>query len=162
MRTRGVGLAVLVILLMGLGACKGVTTALEVPLPQGQVELNTMPIEQGWCGVAWGATMGQFKKRYPRYHVYGASTSYNYGSGMGAQRWLGYEWMATYNFNENKLLRSVDLLCRNCNAMEAASVLTRKYGYPTGGTTTWKKGDVKIQIMGTQWGRVRVSHKKFK
>lgn len=160
MRTRGVGLAVLVIFLLGLGACRGVTSELNIPLPRGQVEVNTMPIEQGWCGVPWGASMGYFKKRYVRYHVYGASTGYNYGSGMGAQRWLGYEWMATYNFNGDKKLQSVDLLCRNCNAMEAASVLTKKYGYPTGGTTTWKRGKVTIQILGTEWGRVRVSHVK--
>jgi hypothetical protein len=154
-----IGLAVL--LTLGLMACDSGKPMLEIPAPGGRVETNKTPIEKGWCGLPWGTSMGRFKKHYVRYHVPAGSTGRSYGSGEGDQVWLGYHWMATYNFNGQGQLASVDLLCRNCNGSQAVQALTKKLGYPTEGTSTWKKGPVIVKLLGTVWGRVRITHRQY-
>jgi hypothetical protein len=163
MRITRVGLAVAVAaaLMLGLMACDQGSPMLEIPAPAGRVEMNQTPIVQGWCGLAWGTSAAQFKKRYPQYHVPAGSTGRSYGPGGGDQVWLGYHWLAPYNFNNDGQLAGVDLMCRDCNGAKAAQALTKKFGYPTEGTTTWKKGPVTVKLLGTVWGRVRITHQQY-
>ncbi len=163
MRITRIGLAVAVAaaLVLGLMACDEGKPMLEIPAPGGRMEVNKTPIVQGWCGLAWGTSAVQFKKHYIRYHVPAGSTGRSYGTGEGDQVWLGYHWMATYNFNNDHRLASVDLLCRDCNGVKAAQALTKKFGYPTVGTSIWKKGPITIKLLGTVWGRVSITHRQY-
>ncbi|MFD9718562.1 serine/threonine-protein kinase [Streptomyces sp. NPDC059076] len=100
-------------------------------------------IEQGWNGLAWGATVAQFQARFP-----GAAQENGewWVTGRGPESFCGIVMPTQYAFNDRGQLCLVAFYPDAKDRERMPNAFLETLGAPDGSTTKWTKGQIVVEL----------------
>lgn len=104
---------------------------------------NPGAIERGWNGLAWGATVSQFRARFP-----GAAQQNGewWITGQGPESFCGIVMATQYAFNDRGELCLVVFYPEAEDRERLPGAFLETLGAPDGATTKWTRGDVVVDV----------------
>ncbi|MEU3574238.1 serine/threonine-protein kinase [Kitasatospora sp. NPDC036755] len=114
------------------------------PLPAAPAPADASPtgLEEGWNGLPWGATVAQFRARFPKAH----QRDEWWLTGTGPEAFCGIEMHTQYSFNGRGELGFVAFIPEVKDRDRLSVAVLNALGAPDDATTTWTRGDVVVEV----------------
>ncbi|MGW7469590.1 serine/threonine-protein kinase [Streptomyces xantholiticus] len=125
------------------GLSRFITTRRREPVDAPPTVVEPGAIETGWNGLAWGATVAEFRARFP-----GAAQQNGewWVTGRGPESFCGIVMATQYAFNDHGELCLVAFYPEVEDRERLAVAVLQTLGAPDGQTTRWTRGDVVVDV----------------
>jgi hypothetical protein len=99
-------------------------------------------IAQGWNGLQWGASLDDFRAKFPDAHM----NDTWWVTGQGPESFCGVVMDTQYAFNHMDEMYLVAFYPKPEDRPQLAPAAVNHLGAPDGMDTTWTAGDVRVEV----------------
>jgi hypothetical protein len=115
-------------------------------------------VADGWNGLSWGSSVAEFRNRFPHADKTGSGW---WVTGEGPESFLGIPMAYTqYGYNDREQLFLVSFIPEPQHRAMLAPAALNAFGAPPGYSTTWKRGDVVVEVK-TAGVVVTLTHERY-